>query len=107
MMSDDSTAITFSIVVDGQEVRVRYQADWLSLPELGCRYARIEFTSPHTPRRRIPLAAGGSVGPFVPMANVEAFDCPQQYARELADWMMRGNGRPPEDDNDDDQLSLF
>jgi hypothetical protein len=107
MMSDDTTAIFFNILVDGQEVLVRYQADWLSLPELGCRYARLEFRSPHTPPRRIPLAREGSVGRFVPMADVEAFRCPQEYACELAAWLMRSGGQPTDEDDDNEQLSLL
>jgi hypothetical protein len=105
-MNNATPAITFTLVLDGQEIRIRYQPDWISFPELGVRYGHVEFSSPHVPRRRIPVSDSGYRSHFAPMAEIEACATPEEYAREIAGMLMRRKGPPP-DDGDDEQLALF
>ena len=112
-MSDSSNAITFTIVLDSQEMLVRYRPDWISHSEYGLRYGHIEFRSPHQPPRRIPVSETGYLSHYPPMEHVEAFADPQDYARELAHALQ--HRRQPRDDDDteadaepdEQQLSLL
>jgi hypothetical protein len=105
-MNNATPAITFTLVLDGQEMRICYQPDWISFPELGVRYGQVEFSSPHEPRRRIPVSETGYRSHFAPMAEIEACASPEEYAHEIARTLMRRKG-PPLDDGEDEQLALF
>ncbi len=45
--------ITFTLCLEAQEMQVRYR------PYCFANYAHFEFSSPHNPRRRIPLSETG------------------------------------------------
>jgi hypothetical protein len=91
----------FTISVEGQEMRVRYEPNWARFAS----YAHIEFLSTQEPRRRIPVSATGYRSHFSPMADVESFATVEEYAHELALAIMRDKG--PVDDEDEAQGSLF
>ena len=68
--------VTFSLVVEAQEMIVQYEADWM--PDTG----HFEFRSPHEPPRRIPISETGYRSHFAQMEDVQASSSPQDYARE-------------------------
>jgi hypothetical protein len=67
--------ITFTLVVEAQEMIVEYQPDWTA--DIG----HFEFRSPHKPPRRIPVSETGYRSHFASMQEVEAASSPQDYAR--------------------------
>jgi hypothetical protein len=97
--------VTFTIVIDGQEILVCYQPDWACYPDLCLRNGLFEFRSPHLPRRRIPVSETGYRCHYAPMDDVEACASAEDYARELAVWLV--HHKDPSEDAEDEQLSLF
>ena len=87
---------TFTLVVEGQEMIVQYQANWMT--DVG----HFEFRSPHEPPRRIPVSETGYRSHFASMGEVEASPSPQDYAREVALGFLRSPAK-----QDRDQLALF
>ena len=95
----------FTLTVDAQEIRVHYWPRYFITAD----YARFEFTSPHQPRRRIPVSETGYRSHFSPMHEVEPAPDVEEYARALVLALM---GAKPlsEDDGEHEQgeqLDLF
>src|ERR1019366_8677113 len=80
--------ITFTLVVEAQEMIVTYQPNWMT--DVG----HFEFRSPQEPPRRIPVSETGYRSHFASMADVEASTSPQDYAREVALELLRSRGKP-------------
>lgn len=91
--------ITFTLVIDAQEMVVDYRPYWMS------DYGQFEFRSPHDPARRIPVSETGYRSHFAPMVDVEACASPQDYAREVTLILVRAERRARTEDAD--QLPLF
>jgi len=72
---------TFTLSIDGQDIVVRYRPRFIDGPD---PYAIIEFTSPHEPRRRIPLSETGYRSFFAPMHEVEHAPSVERYASVVA-----------------------
>jgi hypothetical protein len=92
-------AITFTLVVEAQEMIVDYQPNWMA--DTG----HFEFRSPHEPPRRIPISETGYRSHFAPMEDVEASSSPQDHARDVVLAHLRS--RRPTRSEDRDQLPLF
>jgi hypothetical protein len=92
-------ALAFTLVVEGQAMRVCYKANWMT--DVG----HFEFRSPFKPARRIPVSSTGYLSHIASMDDVKASKSPQRYAREvvLAALSPRRSNRPDESK----QLSLF
>ena len=69
--------LTFTLVVEAQEMIVKYTPDWMV--DMG----QFEFRSPHRPPRRIPVSETGYRSHFASMEDVEASSSPQDYARDF------------------------
>jgi hypothetical protein len=67
----------FTVTVDAQEMRVRYRPYHIGGIE---PYAILEFSSPHEPRRPIPVSPRGYRSFFAPMHEVEAAPNIEKYA---------------------------
>jgi hypothetical protein len=91
--------ITFTLVVEAQEMIVEYQ------PNLLDDTGMFEFRSPHEPPRRIPISETGYRSHFAQMDEVEAAASPQDYAREIVLAHLRSRQRRP--CRDGDQLFMF
>jgi hypothetical protein len=91
--------MTFTLVVDAQEIVVDYQPHWMT--DVG----HFEFRSPHEPPRRIPISATGYKSYFAPMEEVDAASSPQDYAREIVLAIMRSYRKTNLEDRG--QLPLF
>lgn len=91
--------ITFTLVIDAQEMVVDYHPYWMS------DYGQFEFRSPHNPARRIPVSETGYRSHFAPMVDVEAVATPQEYARDVALFLLRAEMKVEKEDAD--QLPLF
>jgi hypothetical protein len=92
--------ITFTIVVEAQEMVVTSQPNWMA--DTG----HFEFRSPHEPARRIPVSETGYRSHFASMADVATACSPQDYARDLALALLRRNDRE-QGPEEGDQLPLF
>ena len=90
--------ITFTLVIDAQEMVVAYHPYWMS------DYGQFEFRSPHDPARRIPVSETGYRSHFAPMVDVESFSSPQDYARDVALTLARAERKVRKEDAD--QLPL-
>lgn len=88
--------IAFPLIIEGQEMIVQYQPDWMT--DVG----HFEFRSPHEPPRRIPVSETGYRSHFAAMHEVEASASPQDYAREVTLDLLGANVK-----RDRDQLALF
>jgi hypothetical protein len=91
--------ITFTLVVEAQEMIVQYEANWMT--DVG----HFEFRSPHQPRRPIPISETGYLSYFADMKDIEAAPSPQAFARDAALAMLRSDRGT--DAEDEGQLSLF
>ena len=97
--------MTFILTVDAQEIRVQYWPRYFITAD----YARFEFTSPHQPRRRIPVSETGYRSHFSPMHEVEAAPSVEEYTRVLV-LALIGVKPLSEDDGEQEQgeqLDLF
>jgi hypothetical protein len=96
--------LTFRLVVEAQEMIVSYEPNW-SEGEFACGH--FEFRSPHEPPRRIPVSETGYRSHFAPMAEIESYTDPEQYARAFVLACLsrseKANRRLP----GNRQLSLF
>lgn len=72
---------TFVLTIDAQDIAVRYQPYCIGGHE---PYAMLEFTSPHEPRRRIPVSESGYRSFFAPMDEIESAPSIERYASMLA-----------------------
>jgi hypothetical protein len=91
--------ITFTLVIEVQEMIVTYQPNWMT--DVG----HFEFRSPLEPPRRIPISETGYRSHFASMADVEAASSPQDYAWDVALELLRWRGKPATKQGD--QLPLF
>ena len=80
--------ITFTLVIDAQEMVVAYHPYWMS------DYGQFEFRS-----------ETGYRSHFAPMVDVESFSSPQDYARDVALTLARAERKVRKEDAD--QLPLF
>jgi len=71
----------FTVTIDAQEMRVRYRPYHIGGIE---PYAIIEFSSPHQPRREIPVSPSGYRSFFAPMDEIEAAPSIEKYACMVA-----------------------
>ena len=96
--------ITFTLTIDAQDIMVRYRPRYFAT----ANYAHFEFTSPHEPKRRIPISDTGYRSHFSPMHEIEAAPSVEEYVRTLVMALM-GMKSEPEDATDEDaqQLALF
>jgi hypothetical protein len=102
--SDRQQEITFTLTIDAQEMRVRYRPDYFT----SVGYAHFEFTSPHEPKRRIPVSETGYRSHFAPMWEIRAAPSVEDYARAVALMLMQRKPEPDDDDTDEpQQLALF
>jgi hypothetical protein len=88
--------ITFTLIIEAQEMIVKYVPDWMV--DMG----HFEFRSPHKPTRRIPVSETGYLSHFAPMDEVNAANSPEEYARDYALSQLR-----PRYAQGEDQLPLF
>jgi hypothetical protein len=91
--------ITFTLVVEAQEMIVEYQPNWMT--DVG----HFEFRSPHEPPRRIPISETGYRSHFASVEQVEAASGPQDYAREIVLAQLRSRQQAKTEDHD--QPALF
>ena len=91
--------ITFTLVVEAQEMIVTYMPDWM------VDYGEFEFRSPHKPARRIPVSETGYRSHFAPMSDVEASATPQDYARDFVLATLRSHHHARREERE--QLPLF
>ena len=77
---------TFTLTIDDQEIRVRYQPYGVGGRD---PYAILEFTSPHEPRRPIPVSRKGYSSFFAPMPEIEAAPSIEKYACMVALLLAR------------------
>ena len=73
----------FRISVEGQDMLVEYEPDWMK--DTG----HLQFRSPHTPARRIPVSETGYRSHFVSMEDIREAESPQEYARLYALSLIR------------------
>lgn len=67
----------FTVTIDAQEIRVHYRPYHIDGNE---SYAVLEFSSPHQPRRAIPVSPTGYRSFFAPMEEIEAAPSIERYA---------------------------
>ena len=92
----------FTLIIDAQEMSVRYHPYWTRglAP-----YGHFEFRSPCEPRRRIPVSETGYRSYFAPMHEVEAAPSVEEYARAVALALIAAKSGPSV--TDADQLAMF
>jgi len=96
--------ITFTLTIDAQDIMVRYRPRYF----VAANYAHFEFTSPHEPKRRIPISETGYRSHFSPMHEIEAAPSVEEYARALVMALM--DIKPVSEDaieEETEQLTLF
>jgi hypothetical protein len=91
----------FELVIDGQRMLVDYEPNWMV--DMG----HMEFRSPHTPARRIPVSETGYRSHFGAMEEIEAEATPQDYARLAALAIIRQKAIRRVEQEESDQLTLF
>jgi len=72
---------TFVLTINAEAIAVRYRPNYISGHD---PYAMLEFTSPHEPRRRIPVSENGYRSFFAPMDEVAAAPSIEKYASMVA-----------------------
>ena len=96
--------MTFTLTIDAQDMVVYYRPRYFVTAD----YAHFEFTSPHEPRRRIPVSETGYRSHFAPMHEIEAAPSVEEYARAVALALMRANSSPDDEGEEEgSQLALF
>jgi hypothetical protein len=73
----------FRISVEGQEMLVEYEPDWMD------GMGHFQFRSPFKTPRRIPVSETGYRSHFADMEEIEAADSPEDYARRYALSLIR------------------
>lgn len=97
------TTVEFSIMVEGQQMLVRYCAYYFRYGDYAIGH--LEFFSPHEPIRRIPISDTGYRSHFAEMVEIESFARVDEYA--VAVVMAHRSDREQLEDDDDVQGSLF
>jgi hypothetical protein len=96
--------MTFTLTIEAQDIMVRYRPRYFVTAD----YAHFEFTSPHEPKRRIPVSETGYRSHFSPMHEIEAAPSIEEYARMLLLTLIHAKSSPDEDGEDEgSQLELF
>ena len=72
---------SFILTIDAQDIEVRYRRHCI---EGSDAYAILEFTSPHQPRRAIPVSKTGYRSFFAPMHEIDAAPSVEDYACAVA-----------------------
>jgi hypothetical protein len=96
--------IAFRLVVEAQEMLVEYEPNW-SEGEFACGH--FEFKSPHKPPRRIAISETGYQSHFAPMAEIDAYESPEAYARAYVESVLNAFQKGKSRMTDRKQLSLF
>ena len=96
--------IAFRLVVEAQEMLVTYEPNW---SEGEFAFGHFEFKSLHKPPRRIAISETGYQSHFAPMAEVEASESPEAYARAFVLSVLDATRKRKSPTTDRDQLSLF
>jgi hypothetical protein len=96
--------VAFRLVVEAQEMLVEYEPNW-SDGEFACGH--FEFKSPHKPPRRIAISETGYLSHFAPMAEIEAYESPEAFARVLVESVLHPTQKGKSRATNRDQLSLF
>jgi hypothetical protein len=96
--------IAFRLVVEAQEMLVKYEPNW-SEGEFACGH--FEFKSPHKPPRRIAISETGYQSHFAPMAEIEACESPEAFARAYVESVLNASQKGKSRTTDRKQLSLF
>jgi hypothetical protein len=81
MMNTTQPETLFTLTIHDQEIRVRYQPHCIGGRD---PYAILEFSSPHQPRRAIPVSRSGYRSFFAPMHEIEAAPSLEKYACMVA-----------------------
>lgn len=96
--------LIFTLTIEEQDMVVRYRLRYFSTVD----YAHFEFTSPHEPRRRIPVSETGYRSHFAPMWEIAEAPSVEAYARAVARAIMGARPSPDDDDKKEcGQLALF
>jgi hypothetical protein len=82
----------FTLTIDAQQMNVRFRPDYIE------GLAHFEFTSPHEPRRRIPVSETGYRSYFAPMHKIEAAPSVEEYVRMVALALMNRESSPSAED---------
>jgi len=90
-MTNAQSETVFTVTLSAQEVRVRYRPYYIGGLD---PYAVLEFTSPHHPRRRIPLSETGYRSFFAPMREIENAPTVEQYACMVALLLLQELSTP-------------
>jgi len=96
--------IAFRLSVEGQEMLVSYEPYW-SDGEFAVGH--FEFRSPHNPPRRIVVSETGYRSHFAAMAEIEAMESPEAFARQYVLAVLKAGSKTVNSARKDDQLSLF
>jgi len=96
--------MTFTLTIEAQEIVVHYWSQYFVTAD----YARFEFTSPHEPRRRIPVSETGYRSHFAPVWEIAEASSVEEYAYAVALTLMTGisNGDDA-GESQGSQLALF
>jgi hypothetical protein len=91
-------------VIEAQEMLVSFEPNWTGgeFP-----YGHFEFRSPFEPSRRIPVSETGYRSHFAPMAEIEAYESAEEFARAFVMAVIKNAGRGKSQATNAEQLSLF
>jgi hypothetical protein len=76
----------FTLTIDDHEIRVRYRPHHIGGLD---PYAMLEFSSPHQPRRAIPVSRKGYSSFFAPMSEIRQAPSVETYACMVALLLAR------------------
>lgn len=96
--------VAFRLIVEAQEMLVEYKPNW---SEGEYAFGHFEFKSPHEPPRRIAISETGYLSHFAPMAEIEAFESPEAFARAYVESVLNAVQKGKSRTTDRKQLSLF
>jgi len=96
--------IAFRLVVEAQEMLVEYEPNW---SEGEYAFGHFEFKSEHKPPRRIAISETGYQSHFAPMAEIEAYESPEAFARAFVESVLGSTRKGKSGPMNSDQLSLF
>jgi len=85
-MTNAAPETTFTLTIDDQQIRVRYRPYFIGGHD---PYAILQFTSPHEPRRPIPVSPKGYSSFFAPMSEIHDAPSIETYACMVALLLAR------------------
>jgi hypothetical protein len=94
----------FRLSVEGQEMLVSYEPYW---SDGEFPVGHFEFRSPYEPPRRVPVSETGYRSHFAAMADIEACENAETYARLLVEATLDRAPKSKSGSSDNDQLKLF